>query len=46
MLERFIKWLGRSEENHCELVFLAEFTLLILLAYIILYLVALFTKNL
>ena len=45
MLERFIKWLGRSED-HCELVFLAEFTLLILLAYTILYLVALFTKNL
>jgi len=38
--------LERLEENHIELVFVAEFAILILLAFVILYLVALFTRTL
>ena len=46
MLKKFISWLERLEENHIELVFVAEFAILILLAFVILYLVALFTRTL
>lgn len=46
MLERFRSWFERLEENHIELAFVAEFAILILLAFIILSLVALFTRNL
>jgi len=46
MLRRVMSWLERLEENHIELVFVAEFAILILLAFIILYSVALFTRNL
>ena len=45
MLKKFISWLKRLEENHCELVFVAEFTILVLLAFIILYLVALLSRT-
>ena len=44
MLEKFISWLERLEENHCELVFVVEFAILISLAFILLYLVALLTR--
>ena len=46
MVKKFISWLERLEENHIELVFVAEFAILILLAFVILYLVALFTRTL